>query len=127
MKKVILLRFGELYLKGKNKGYFEKALLHNIKQSLKEFECKVTKISGRYLVTDFDKMDSSSIILKLKKIFGLTSLSVADEIETSQCNIEEYLNNDCQIKDMYLERSNSFYKFNDRNNCKRVYDAIKRI
>lgn len=93
MKKVILLRFGELYLKGKNKGYFEKALLHNIKQSLKEFECKVTKISGRYLVTDFDEMDSSSIILKLKKIFGLTSLSVADEIETSQSKIEEYLNN----------------------------------
>ena len=41
--------------------------------------------------------------------------------------IEEYLNNDCKIKEKYLERSNSFYKFNDKNNCKRVYDAIKRF
>ena len=41
--------------------------------------------------------------------------------------IEEYLNNDCKIKDVYLERSNSFYKFNDKNNCKRVYEAIKKI
>ena len=41
--------------------------------------------------------------------------------------IEEYLNNDCKNKDVYIERSNSFYKFNDKNNCKRVYDAIKKI
>ena len=41
--------------------------------------------------------------------------------------IEEYLNNDCKIKDKYLKRSNSFYKFNDKNNCKRVYNAIKKI
>ena len=41
--------------------------------------------------------------------------------------IKEYLNNDCEIKDMYLKRSNSFYKFNDKNNCKRVYDSIKKI
>ena len=41
--------------------------------------------------------------------------------------IEQYLNNDCKIKDKYLERSNTFYKFNDKNNCRRVYDAIKKI
>lgn len=41
--------------------------------------------------------------------------------------IEDYLNNDCKLKDIYLERSNSFYKFNDKNNCKRVYDAIRKI
>jgi CDP-glycerol glycerophosphotransferase (TagB/SpsB family) len=41
--------------------------------------------------------------------------------------IEEYLNNDCEMKDVYLERSNKFYKYNDKNNCKRVYDAIMKI
>ena len=91
MKKVILLRFGEIYLKGKNKGYFERMLLRNIKQSLLEYECQIQKISGRYLVTNFDEMDYNSIIEKLKKVFGLTSLSLATEIETSKENIENFL------------------------------------
>lgn len=91
MRKVILLRFGEIYLKGKNKGYFERVLLNNIKHSLNDYDCKIIKISGRYLVTDFDEMDLTSIINKLSKVFGLTSLSIATEFETSKENIENYL------------------------------------
>ena len=34
MKRVLLLRFGELYLKGKNRNIFEGKLVANIKQSL---------------------------------------------------------------------------------------------
>ena len=41
--------------------------------------------------------------------------------------VEEYLKNNCKIKNKYLSRSNNFYKYNDKNNCKRVYEAIKKI
>lgn len=91
MKDVILLRFGEIYLKGKNKGFFERTLLKNIKNRLADYDCQVKKISGRYLVTDYDQMDSSAIINRLKKIFGLTSLSVAKEFDTSKQAIEEFI------------------------------------
>ena len=37
--------------------------------------------------------------------------------------IEEYLKNDCKMEEIYTKRVNSFYKYNDRNNCKRVYNA----
>ena len=93
MRKVILLRFGELYLKGKNKGYFEKTLLNNIKHSLRDFDINVEKISGRYLITNFDDMDYESIVGKLTKVFGLTSLSIATEFDTSKENIENFLSN----------------------------------
>lgn len=93
MRKVILLRFGELYLKGKNKGFFERTLLNNIKAVLCEFELNVVRISGRYLVTDFDEMDYQSIVNKLTKVFGLISLSVATEMDTSKENIESFLKN----------------------------------
>ena len=33
-KKVILLRYGELFLKGKNRNLFEKRLIENIKKAL---------------------------------------------------------------------------------------------
>ena len=93
MNKVILLRFGELYLKGKNKGYFERILLKNIKENLKNFDCNVVKISGRYLVTDFDEMDCQSIIDSVSNVFGLASLSIADEIDTDIKGINEYISN----------------------------------
>ena len=34
MQKVLLLRFGEIFLKGKNRSYFEKLLIENIKAAL---------------------------------------------------------------------------------------------
>ncbi len=93
MKKVILLRFGEIYLKGKNKSYFERVLLNNIKNKVKEYGCDVVKISGRYLVANFDDMDLNSIINNLTKIFGLTSLSIATEFDTSKELLEKFLAN----------------------------------
>ena len=41
--------------------------------------------------------------------------------------IMEYIENDCRIKDKYSERIDEFFLYNDKNNCKRVYDAIKKI
>lgn len=41
--------------------------------------------------------------------------------------IEECLENDCQIKDKYLKRINEFFIYTDKNNCMRVYDAIKKV
>lgn len=91
MKKVILLRFGELYLKGKNRGYFEKVLMNNIKNSLQDISCKFYRSTGRYIVSDYDEIDEITIIDRLKKIFGLVSLSVANELETNVEDIENYI------------------------------------
>lgn len=39
-------------------------------------------------------------------------------------SIENYLENNCEMKDIYKNRVDSFYKYNDKNNCKRIYDYI---
>ncbi len=41
--------------------------------------------------------------------------------------IIEYIENDCKIKEKYSNRIKNTFKFNDKNNCKRVYDRIKEI
>lgn len=38
--------------------------------------------------------------------------------------VEDYLENDCRMNEIYENRVDTFYKYNDKNNCKRVYDAI---
>ncbi len=73
----ILVRFGELALKGKNRTYFEKKLMQNIKLSLKEFpSIKVMRTFGRIIV-QFDDVYRDQVIEKLKTVFGIHSFSLA--------------------------------------------------
>ena len=41
--------------------------------------------------------------------------------------IEDYLKNDCKMKDEYESRVDNFYKYEDKNNCERVYRAILKL
>lgn len=87
MKKSILIRFGEIFLKGKNYLFFENTLYKNIKWRLKDFECELTRTAGRFIVENFDESDLDDIIDAIKSVFGVVSLSVAYEIDTSLENI----------------------------------------
>lgn len=49
---------------------------------------------------------------------------IGDEDELIN-QIEEYFNNGCQMKESYIQRVENFYKFKDKNNCKRVYNQIR--
>lgn len=90
MKEVILLRFGEMFLKGKNYSFFAKTLYNNIKNAIKKYNCKIEKIAGRYLVTDFNEFNKDEVIDTLTKIFGLVSLSIATEVESTQEAITDF-------------------------------------
>ena len=41
--------------------------------------------------------------------------------------IENYLSKNCKMKDIYKKRVDNFYMFNDKDNCKRVYGAIRKL
>lgn len=82
--KVILLRYGEIFLKGNNRKFFEDTLVKNIKKSLKDFDFEIKRISGRYEISNFDESKEKVIIDKLTKVFGIHSLSVATKIETDE-------------------------------------------
>ena len=86
---VILIRYGEIYLKGKNRGMFEKILEKNILSTLSTIPCKFERISGRYLVYDYEKKNESKIINKLTKVPGLYSISPAIATETNDEFIRE--------------------------------------
>jgi len=77
MEKVILLRYGEIYLKGRNRSYFERCLLDNVKEALSNYRCNVIKMQGRYLIEGFDADLTEEIVDRARKVFGLHSLSVA--------------------------------------------------
>ena len=89
MEKVILLRIGEIFLKGKNKSYFDNTLIANIKRHLNGMTYTFVKSQNRYYIEDFNQDDLDEFVDRLTKVFGLHSLSVATKVETSLDNIRD--------------------------------------
>lgn len=84
-KEVVLVRYGEIALKGKNRVNFENKLIDNIEKST---GCNVRRTSGR-LVADAMGKDTRVVLKKLKKVFGITSISIAKEIELDMNTINK--------------------------------------
>lgn len=87
MKKVILIRYGELFLKGRNKRFFESALIDNIKNSLRDLKFGFFKMQGRYFIKDFDEDNIEEYISRLTKVFGIHSVSPAFEVSSDMDTI----------------------------------------
>ena len=98
MKKVIIIRWCEIHLKGKNRNHFEKLLEDNIKRSIKAFNCTFKKIQGRYLLENFDENDESLIINTLTKISGIHTISVAFSVISTMENIYNIAVEICKYK-----------------------------
>lgn len=91
MKKVLLLKFGELFLKGKNRHEFIKLLKNNIEKKLRGYKFVLSETQGRLVISDFDKENESVFIEKLQQVFGLIGVMSATEFETSLTNIENFV------------------------------------
>lgn len=72
---MLLLRFGEFTLKGKNRGRFEKTVLVHVKSVLEAFpKAQIQKEYGRlYIVLNGEAYEP--LIDALKKVFGILSIS----------------------------------------------------
>ncbi|MGI6685756.1 MAG: tRNA uracil 4-sulfurtransferase ThiI [Bacillota bacterium] len=74
MYELILVRYGELGLKGKNKSQFINRLVQNIKRGIKDLEPReVVSTWGRIWVPVHNDLDQ--VIERLEKIFGIYSVS----------------------------------------------------
>lgn len=73
----ILIRYGEIALKGKNKRSFEEQLIRNIRPLLSEFPNAKLRRSYNQMYVELNGEPYEPIIEKLKKVFGIQSLSVA--------------------------------------------------
>jgi len=71
----ILVRYGEIALKGKNRYRFEDRLVQNIRNVLRDLNnVKATKSFGRIFI-QLNGESADEVINRLKKVFGLISFS----------------------------------------------------
>ena len=89
MKKIIIIRVCEIFLKGKNRFYFINLLEEHIKKALAEFKFNLTKLQMRYIVEDFEEFDYPLIVEKLKKVSGIHTISPAFSVDSNYEKIKE--------------------------------------
>lgn len=85
MKRMVLVRYGEIILKGCNRPMFEDALIRNIKTAIADDGAvKITKAQATIYIEPLDDdSQTDSICEKLKKVFGIVSIVVAYRTEKS--------------------------------------------
>ena len=124
MAKVIIIRYGEIFLKGKNKGYFESLLVSNIKSSLNGINHVFNRSQGRFFVENYASDDEAEIVDRLKKVFGIYSLSIADKVETKYSEDFPEIRESIKALSIHLEEENTLRNPKFRVTVKR---ADKRI
>ena len=80
--KVVIIRYGEIHLKGNNKDFFESVLVSNIKKVLEGFKYEFARSNARYVIRNFDETYLEDILDAVKNVFGVHSVSVAEEVDT---------------------------------------------
>ena len=76
MEKVIIVRYAEIHLKGKNRGYFERVFCVNLEKALKGIRHELRRTSGRYLIAAFDDLEAEEILSRISRVFGVHSYSI---------------------------------------------------
>ena len=76
MEKVVIIRYAEIHLKGKNRGYFERVFCVNLEKALKGLRHELRRTSGRYLVAAFAEEDADEMLSRVARVFGVHSYSL---------------------------------------------------
>lgn len=110
MRKVLLARYGEVFLKGANRPHFLKILTDNVKKAVKPLNGRVWLSDARIYVSDVEDMDECA--RRVRKVFGLYSVSPAIECEKDLDEIGRH------CIEMMKDKRGSFKVFGKRSDKK---------
>lgn len=87
MSKLILVKYAaEIFLKGLNRGKFEKKLLNNIKKKLNGIEYEVINDQNRWFIKA-ENIDEA--VERVRKVFGVAEVCIVTQVERDITSIKE--------------------------------------
>ncbi len=123
--KAILIRMGELFLKGGNRYIFENMLVSNIRKKLEGLSYKLEKTQGRLVINNYENEDE--LIERLTKVFGLVSISKAEEIDATVESLEEFFGRYKNLEGSFkveVKRGDKRFKLDSMQLAKRLGEII---
>ncbi len=83
MNKVLIIKYGEIALKGMNKPYFERVLMERIRKAIKSFkDASVWRYEGVVFARTDDSDRLEEMAVEISKVFGVATVSIAAEVES---------------------------------------------
>jgi len=113
---LLVVRYGEIGLKGKNRSYFEKNLVRNIREFLKGLDnINVIRKDGRIYV-EHEDYDYDDVVERVSRVFGIVSISPIEKCE----NLLEdmFVLAEKQVEDLIAERGHFSFKVESRRSNK---------
>ncbi|GAB6087016.1 tRNA 4-thiouridine(8) synthase ThiI [Alkaliphilus crotonatoxidans] len=89
VEKVIIVRYGEVMLKGSNKRFFEDKLVRHIRHALRDLGRPTVYKKHSRIYVDVDHYDEKQLIERIKKVFGVTLISPAKRFPVELDKIKE--------------------------------------
>ncbi|MGN0475881.1 MAG: tRNA uracil 4-sulfurtransferase ThiI [Ruminococcus sp.] len=107
MKEIILIKVGEIVLKGLNRKNFENMLIKNMKNALRGVaQCKITSAQSTiYVEPCYDDADIDEICERISKVFGIVAFHRAAVAEKTMESIAEV---SLKYLEDYLEGASTF-------------------
>ncbi len=108
----ILIRYGELTTKGKNRMSFIRKLKENVEYQLSDFENVKIKEEYDRMFVELNGENANNVLAKLKSVFGISSYSLVKQVRKDVDSI-----NDFAVK-VAQDSSAKTFKVNARRNDK---------
>lgn len=107
MKEIVLIKVGEIVLKGLNRKNFESMLIRNMKNALRGVaQCKITSAQSTiYVEPCYDDADIDEICERISKVFGIVAFHRAAVAEKTMESIAEV---SLKYLEDYLEDASTF-------------------
>ena len=78
---VILVKVGEIHLKGQNRPFFERRLMDNIREALKGSEARISIAQSRIYIKNISDAYLDQALDRLTRVFGIHAVSPALQVE----------------------------------------------
>ncbi len=89
MADLLLIRYGEIHLKGQNRPFFERQLMKNILAAATAVcPCELMRDQGRFLLRGYAPERTEELLRAVNRVFGVHSASPATECEPTLEAIE---------------------------------------
>lgn len=129
MKEIILVKNGELALKGLNRNTFEDVLIKNMKKRIKDLgKFEFTKSQSTIMVDPIDEdIDLDDAVDRLSKVFGIAALSRAcvcqkdfEDIQSTTANYLEEQLEDAKTFKVEAKRSDKKFPMKSPEICREL-------
>ena len=111
MREILLVRYGEVFLKGQNRPFFLRKLVDHVKLAVQQVHGHVWLSDGRIYVSDYTDQDEA--IRRVSRVFGVHSVSPA--VEMPKDNFEAI----CEQAAKMMEKKSGTFKVLAKRSDKR--------